>query len=131
MPRPIDAVIAAHNRSRNKIEVPEWGLDLYFGPLTTSDMIVAEERAGEPQDGEGKPVDSPSHRRQKQLMLLVQKAELEDGTRAFEFGDIEYLKSRADFLVVQRLIAAMYGGALRSVEEGKAPSETTQTSDTE
>lgn len=127
-PRLIDKVLAHHRASRTKVEVPEWGVDIYFGPLTTSDMIAARARAGSSTDEDGNPVVDPGAEEQRRLVLLVAKAEFEDGTAAFNYGDIEVLKTRAHWSILQRLIAAMYQSSVRTVAEGKDESTSTTSS---
>lgn len=124
-PRAIDAVIQAAARRRRAVEVPEWGLTLWFSPVTTADRIAVSERMGDRKD-----VDSEAYRLESQILLLITKAELEDGSPAFSFGDKEYLLRKADYLVIQRLIAELYRVSIPvpTVDEAKGSSERTASS---
>ena len=85
---PIDKVVAAHKKRRRSLEVPEWDLTLYFGPLVMADMQAVADRMKK-SDGIEDPTKSEQDRR---IYLLIEKAELKDGTRAFQYGDRMTLK---------------------------------------
>lgn len=124
--RAIDKVRAAYRNRRRKEEVPEWDMTLYFGPLTTADNEAVDLRM---QDEDG--LDPEVRKYDRRIYLLIHKAELEDGSRAFDFGDFHYLKNEADFMVLSRLWAVMFQGALQigeDVEAAKKKSEETGSS---
>lgn len=119
--RAIDSIINATRDKRSSIEVPEWGLPpLYFGPLTTADMDTVAERlkAEDGIDGEHK-----AREYDRRIALLVLKAEYEDGTRVFEWGDRLALRDHAEWSVMQRVIAKMYSSL---IPPGKDAKETMQ-----
>lgn len=125
MARPIDKVLKARLDGRRHIHVPEWDLDLYFSTLTTNDMIAVADRMKE----EGR--DAAANDYERRIVLLIQKAELEDGTKAFTFGDRMALMESADWDVLQRVVAFMYRSALSvtSSDEAKKKSETKENSE--
>lgn len=97
--RPIDQVRKAYRQRLRPVEVPEWDMTLYFGPLTTADSIAVAER-------------EPRNEYEKRILLLIQKARLEDGSPAFTWGDKMVLIQEAENKVLNRLLAALYGVAL-------------------
>lgn len=121
--RAIDAVRGAYRSKRRSCPVPEWGLTLHFGPLTTDDIIAVEQRLGM-EEGADK---QPDYAWRKRILLLIHKAELDDGSKAFSFGDEHYLRTESDFLILQRVTGFMYGASL-SLEQEKKESATTPTS---
>jgi len=125
MMRTIDKVLKARSENRRSILVPEWDETLYFSPLTTNDMISVADRM---QD-EGK--EASKNELERRVVLLIQKAELEDGSNAFEWGDRITLMESAEWDVLQRVIAFMYRSAMtaHSEEEAKKKSERTEDSD--
>jgi|GEM_PF-1209238 len=124
--RPIDLIKKARHNNRRSVEVSEWGVTLYFTPLTTNDILAVEERMSE-EDGK----DPNKNQLEKRVYLLIQKAELEDGSRAFTWGDrIELLES-AEWAVLQRVIAFMYASSVSgpgTLEDAKKKSEKTEPS---
>lgn len=125
MMRTIDKVLKARSENRRSILVPEWDETLYFSPLTTNDMISVADRM---QD-EGR--EASKNELERRVVLLIQKAELEDGSNAFEWGDRITLMESAEWDVLQRVVAFMYRSAMtvRSEEEAKKKSERTEDSD--
>lgn len=123
--RPIDKIRQASRDQRRSIEVEGWGLELFFRPLTTADIEAVD--ASMRDDGKA----PEEHRQDRRIRLLVEKAELEDGSRAFRPGDIHHLKQEADYVVLQRVIGFMYKAAVPTVEAGKDESEGTETSDSD
>jgi len=96
MARAIDKVRSAYNVSKRKLVVPEFDdLELWFGRLTTSDMQAVLAR--EPKDSY-----------EQDLHLLIHKAQDAEGKPAFQMGDLHYLKTEADYVVLRRVIAFMY-----------------------
>lgn len=106
-PRAIDVIRAKSALERRKIEVPEWGLTFYFGKMTVSDMEAVDARRKEGEEM------SHQHRN---MVLLVAKSQNEDGTPMFGMGDIMFLKSEADFVVLQRVVNFMFESAYQSIE---------------
>jgi len=96
MSRAIDKVRSAYTAARRSMVVPEWDdLELHFSRLTTADLQAITAR--EPKDG----LD-------QDLLLLIHKAMDAEGKPLFQFGDLTYLRTEADYLVVRRVIAFMY-----------------------
>lgn len=92
----IDRVREAAVSALRSITIPEWGdLTLHFGKLTIADQEAVEAR-------------TPKTAYERQLIMLIHKAKMEDGTPAFQMGDMHYLRNEADFVVVQRIVAFMY-----------------------
>jgi len=97
--RPIDSVVRSFDNRRRPIEIPKWGMTLWFGPLVQADLDAVEER-------------EPKNRYERQVMLLIMKAELEDGSQAFVWGDKHTLMTKADVVILNTLFAHMYGAAI-------------------
>jgi hypothetical protein len=94
--RAIDIIRRASRAERRMLEVPEWeGLKLYFGRLTTGDVQGTAER-------------NPKDMIERNIYLVIAKAQLEDGTPAFNVGDKHHLTHEADFMVTQRVINFMF-----------------------
>jgi len=123
-PRPIDRIRQATRDRRQRVPVEPWDLVLYFGPLTTSDVEAVE--AAMEDDGR----DPQEHTQERRLRLLIEKAELEDGSRAFRPGDLHHLKSEADYVTLQQVVAKMFTAAV-SVDEAKKDSGRIETSETD
>jgi len=123
-PRPIDRIRQATRDRRQRVPVEPWDLVLYFGPLTTSDVAAVE--AAMEDDGR----DPQEHTQERRLRLLIEKAELEDGSRAFRPGDLHYLKTEADYVTLQQVVAKMFTAAV-SVDEAKKGSGRIETSETD
>lgn len=130
--RPIDIVLRSINNSRKPVRVEPWGLTLYFPPLTTATMIAVEERLGIEgvvvgMDGNSQPAETPTARKhRKHVTMLVLQAQLEDGSQAFDTGDVEMLMQKVDFVTMQQLIGAMFSTSMpATTEEAKEDSETT------
>lgn len=94
-PRTIDLIRAHFSSKLVPVEVPEWGLTLWFGPLTMADFEVVSVTAGERAE-------------ERNVRLLISKARLQDGTPAFAPGDLHYLRTEAQARVITRLVNAMY-----------------------
>jgi len=97
--RPIDQIVRAFDNRRRPIEIPKWDLTLWFGPLVQADLDAVEER-------------EPKSRYERQILLLIMKAELEDGSQAFTWGDKYTLMNKADVVIMNTLVAHMYGAAI-------------------
>jgi len=125
MMRTIDKVLKARSENRRSIDVPEWDETLYFSPLTTNDMISVADRMQE----EGK--EASKNELERRVVLLIQKAELKDGSKAFAWGDRVTLMESAEWDVLQRVVAFMYRSAMavQTEEEAKKKSERTEDSD--
>lgn len=113
--RAIDSIAKRHQGLRRPITVPEWAgpdgepLTLYFGPLTTADM---DDVAARLRKDDGIDAEHPAREHDRRLGLLIMKAEDEDGNRVFEWGDMIQLREKAEWHVLQRILAFMYGSAL-------------------
>jgi hypothetical protein len=119
MAKAIDKVRAGFTAAKRQITVPEFAdesgpLELWFSRLTTADLqaVVARE---------------PKDNLDQDLMLLIHKALDADGKPAFQMGDLHYLRTEADYLVLRRIIAFMYDstaivgdGAVRTTEVEEA-----------
>lgn len=106
-PRAIDRIRSASTAARRKIVVPEWGnLELYFDRLTVSDMEAITDQ-------------EPKSTFDRNIRLLVHKAKDADGKPVFSSGDVVYIKTEADYLIVQRVIGFMFETAYGTVEEAK------------
>lgn len=123
----IDRIVQIRKDTRRRIEVPEWAKDgeaapvLYFAVLTTADVTAVRDRM---INNDGR--DPEKHRDEERVNLLIQKAELEDGARAFEWGHRDHLLQNCEWAVLQRLIAFMYRSSFSgSVDEAQKKSETT------
>lgn len=106
--RAIDVIRTKSALERRKIEVPEWGLTFYFGKMTVDDMEAVDARR---QDNEERMTPQ-----QRNMILLVSKAQDEEGKPMFAMGDIMFLKKEADFVVLQRIVNFMFESAYVSVE---------------
>lgn len=120
--RPIDQILQAGRDRRRSVTIPEWGgLELFFAPLTTSDMIAVRERL---VDLHGE--EPAKHEEERRVLLLIQKAQLPDGSKAFDWGDRLHLQE-ADYVGMQKALACMYGNLL-TLEDAKKKSEETESS---
>src|SRR4051812_43192759 len=105
--RLIDVVRRSSRNERRLITVPEWeNANLYFGKLTTADVQGVADR-------------NPKNTHERNMYLLVAKAELEDGAPAFDIGDLHFLKTEADFMITERLIDFMFQVAVPTVADAK------------
>lgn len=110
--RAIDRIRQARVNGLRAIDVPEWGMKLWFGGLVMADVLAAEDR-------------KPATELDRTLVLIVSKACNEDGSPAFTFGDLEYLKREADYRVLMRVAGFMYGNSgLTKAGADKAVGET-------
>ena len=105
--------------TRRAKTISEWHVDgeplvLYFGKVSVEDMEAVAER-------------NPKNTFDRNLIMLVSKAQSEDGSPAFDFGDIPFLR-KADFIIVQELINFMYETSYGSVEEAKEKNKKDPTS---
>jgi len=109
--RAIDKVRKGVSRRRRKFgPIKKWNnLELWFGPLTTDDMEAVDLRLI--NEGCEDPLDE-KHRHRRNILLLIHKAQDKDGKRAFEFGDEHYLRTEADYLIMQMLIGFMFESAI-------------------
>lgn len=119
--RPIDRIRQKTRDRRQRVEVEDWDLILYFGPLTTADVEAVE--ASLRDDGK----DPDEHRTERRLRLLVEKAELEDGSSAFRPGDVHHLRNEASYVTLQQVIGKMFRAAV-DVDEAKKESVENPTS---
>jgi len=127
-PRPIDRIRAAQRNLRKSHTVKEWDMTLYFPPMTYAARNAVAAHMGE------KPKDVPSEvwKRREWVTLLVSVAELEDGTKAFDLGDVDLLIETASSAILDQLVGVMFLAGVpdmpQTVEEGKGGSETTPSS---
>ena len=124
-PATIDAFITAFNNRRKEVDVPEIGIKLYFPPLTTASQIAVAERMGQKPES----MTELAWRYRRNALLFIHQAQLEDGSRAFEYGHLEHLLQSVDFLLLERLVTEMYAAGMpdapQTVDEGKAGSAQT------
>lgn len=112
MARAIDKIRASYNAAQRQLVVPEFdGLELFFSRLTTADMQAVLAR--EPKDSY-----------EQDLVLLIHKAKDAEGKPAFQMGDLHYLKTEADYVVLRRIIGFMYEAAMLTEKEAKEQIET-------
>ena len=105
--RLIDVIRSSSVSARRSITVPEWGgATLWFRKMTIADMKAVEERA-------------PATAQDRNLILLVNKAEDEAGRPLFTQGDKHWLEHDADLSVVLRVITFMHKSSYESAEEAK------------
>lgn len=121
-PRAIDKIRAAYQSKRRLYHSDLFDLDLYFGQLTRADEEAIENRI---EDEE-----SRYSKKDKNILLLIHKAENEDGTKAFRMGDFNHLKDEAPVAELNRIIAFMYLAAMGK-EDPKGESSATDGSATE
>lgn len=119
----IDTIKKRAEKGRRSIEVPEWDVTLWFGPLTPNDIQAVRDRLLD----EGK--DPERHRTHERVTLLFAKAENEEGERVFDYGDRIAFMEHVEWAVFQRVMAFLYGSALTTLEDAKKKSEKTESSD--
>lgn len=105
--RPIDKIRQHTTDERQKLELSEFGLTLYFRPLVPQDHVDIEERGGEDMSEQ-----------ERRVMLVIQKAELEDGSSAFRWGDRPYLLREVPSVTINKMVAKMYSAAISNLPEG-------------
>lgn len=106
--RLIDRIVATAVTERRKITVPEWGVDIYFEPLTKAQLEGAMPKNG------ARSLQTQS------LLLLVHTAKDADGKRLFRMEDVELLRQKADLNVLTRVEAFMWGTLTPTVEQAEA-----------
>lgn len=121
-PRFIDKLREQHKEQRRKIEVPGMEETLYATPLTTADIQAVEDRM------EDRGWDPDENEHERRALILIQKAELEDGTPAFRSGDLRFLLNEVDYMTLQRLYAGVMTSTV-DLESAKKESESTPPSD--
>lgn len=117
-PRFIDKLRERHRRKRREIEVPGMDEVLYATPLTTADVRSVEARM------EDRGLDPDKNEHERRALILIQKAELEDGSPAFRSGDMNFLLEEVDYITLQRLFAGVMTSTV-DLEEAKKGSATT------
>jgi len=121
----IDTIKKRAVKGRRSIEVPEWAVTLWFGPLTPNDLQSVRDRLMD----EGK--DPEKHRTHERVTLLFAKAENEAGERVFDYGDRIDFMEHVEWAVFQRVMAFLYGSALgdvRTLDDAKKKSAKTEIS---
>jgi len=100
----IDIVRASSAKARRSIVVKEWGgLEIFFGKITVSDMEAVEER-------------DPKTPQERNLILLCNKAQDSEGHPLFDKGDIHFLRTEGDFVILQRVFNFMFESAYNLAE---------------
>lgn len=121
-PKLIDRVRKHYHDARGSIDIPEWGVTLYFTPISQNDIAAVRER-------------NPANAADTNAILLVMKAKYEDGSPAFEMGDLHFLKGETDADILTRLYLFMntVGNSVQasSQEDAEGKSEPAAGSDTE
>ena len=92
---------------RRSIKVKEWGKELFFTPVCLADYDRVSELMG---DDTGGPL-------QRQVNMLIMKAQDKAGKRVLNIGDYDGLMTKADPFVLARVIGFMGG---ETPEETKA-----------
>lgn len=123
-PRFIDKLRERHREQRREIEVPGMEETLYAAPLTTADIQAVEDRM------EAKGLDPEKNEHERRALILIQKAELEDGSPAFRSGDLRFLLNEVDYMTLQRLYAGVMTSTV-DLESAKKESESTPPSDSD
>jgi len=96
----IDRVRNAYQAKRRRIVIPEWdNMEIYFGPITIGDMESIESR-----------VKNPDSNYERNLLLIIHKAQDKEGKALFGFGDKRVLEQEGDLTILQRLIVFMWEG---------------------
>ena len=80
--------------------------DLYFRPITRGDRLAVQALAGEDA-------------LKMSTQMLCQKAENEDGSKAFQQGDAVRLKHELPEKVLNDLELFLFGASVDSIEEAK------------
>lgn len=104
--RAIDKIRAAFRRRTLSVDVADWGLTLYFGPLTASDLEAVEARA-------------PKSQHERNLLLLIHKARDAAGEPLFTYGDLHYLRNEAEVAPLNIALETMYGATLTEASAKK------------
>lgn len=116
-PRTIDIIRRCSALDRRKMTIPEWdNLDLYFGKITVADWDTVEAR-------------NPETNMDRNILLIITKAKLEDGSPAFSMADRHQIRAEADLTVLQSVINFMYASAYNSLEEAEEAVKTDPFSD--
>lgn len=100
-PRAIDKIRAAFADKMWAYPVSEWGLTIYFRPLTLTDLAAV--KMGLLVDANG-----AEDKMRMQVRLLIQKARDEGGRPMFAAGDEFVLMNEAHAVIVQRVCNFMY-----------------------
>jgi len=122
-PAIIDYATRAADKSRKRVEVPEWTDDegnvvhLYFRPFTGADsdrsLTIMREKYG--------PDESAWPKMERRVREIVDKAEAEDGSPAFRSGDVHTLIRKVPAFIINRIYIEMVRVAV-SLEEAKGKS---------
>lgn len=105
--RLIDKIVAMAVTERRKLHVPEWGVDIYFEPLTKAQLEAAIPKNG------ARTLQTQS------MLLLVHTAKDAEGKRLFRMEDVELLRQKADLNVLTRVEGFMWGTLTPTVEEAE------------
>lgn len=107
----INCVLRGWDGRRRAIAIPEWPdatgqpLVLYFGPMTEAEYRFVTT-----------PEMQARGMTERWIAMLIHKAELENGSLAFERGHADYLSTKALWPVIQRVVDFMYAAG----KEGEA-----------
>ena len=114
--RAIDKIRAACAATRRQLVVPELGIEMYFGKLTTADVQGVLER-------------DPKTTLDRNIMLVAMKAQDVDGKPLFSMGDVHTLKAEVDFVIMQRIIDFMFDTAYPNIEKAEEEIKSDPTSE--
>lgn len=110
MSRVLDTIIARHDAfDPVKVSVPEWGVELFFTPMTPAER--AKIRQGVNEDDET----------EMMIRFVVHKACDKDGTLVFEATPETFatLQAKAEVRVLRRILAESDGPAAAEGEDVK------------
>ena len=111
----IDAVRQAQSAKQRKLVIKEWGdLEMWFGPITIADLEAIEKR-------------EPRSSHERNIILLIHKARDKDGKPLFQMGDLHYLKTEADWTILNPIFAFMFESVIGAGDVEEAKSELGET----
>lgn len=87
----------AHFAARRSIEIPEWDVTIFWRPISGRD----QEKIARAVKAKGASDAEFAYR------LLIEKAEDAAGSKLFDVGDLEDLKTNYDAMVIARIVGAM------------------------
>jgi len=102
----IDKVLSAVRRERRHLHYEPWNLDIYCGPILAGDMMAVDAR-------------NPTSWVERNILLLIQKCENEDGSKMFGFGMFDHF-TRADWTQIQDVVEFVHGGEVKVQEAEQA-----------
>lgn len=93
--RAIDQIVQRYKATRGKVVVPEWGLTLYFSPITYADLDA---------------IGTSDSDKKNNVRTIIFKAENKGGEKLFSSGDEAHLMANAEARVLTRIVREMVGG---------------------